>query len=66
MYKHLPNGCMRWMVDNFAVELDPAGNVKPSKLKAGDKIDGVVAAIMALSRCFTVTQKKRPTLLGSA
>ncbi len=40
----------RWTVDNFAVEMDAAGNVKPSKRNAGEKIDPVVALIMALSR----------------
>lgn len=47
-YRHGGNGLLRWQVDNFAVEMDPAGNVKPSKRKAADKIDGVVAGIMAL------------------
>jgi len=41
---------MRWMIDNFAVSMDPAGNVKPDKVNAGDKIDGVVSLIMGLSR----------------
>jgi phage terminase large subunit-like protein len=47
-YRHGGNPLLRWQVDNFAVEMDPAGNVKPSKRNAGDKIDGVVAGIMAL------------------
>lgn len=52
LYRHGGNPAVRWQVDNFAVETDPAGNVKPSKKKAGDKIDAVVAAIMALSRAL--------------
>jgi phage terminase large subunit-like protein len=32
------------------VTRDPAGNIKPDKEKASDRIDGVVAAVMALSR----------------
>jgi phage terminase large subunit-like protein len=47
-YRHGGNPLLRWQIDNFAVEMDPAGNVKPSKRNAGDKIDGVVAGIMAL------------------
>ena len=49
-YRHGGNGLLRWQVDGFAVEMDPAGNVKPSKRRASDKIDGVVAGIMALAR----------------
>lgn len=48
--RHGGNPLMRWMVDNLAVAMDPAGNVKPDKANAGDKIDGVVALIMALAR----------------
>lgn len=49
-FRHGGNALIRWQVDNFAVEMDPAGNVKPSKRAAGDKIDGVVAALMGLDR----------------
>ena len=31
---------------------DPAGNIKPTKAKSPEKIDGIVAAIMALDRCI--------------
>jgi len=48
--RHGGNPCLRWQADNFAVEMDPAGNVKPSKRHAGDKIDGIVAVLIALSR----------------
>jgi phage terminase large subunit-like protein len=44
------DGCpvMRWMVGNAAAETDKSGNVRPSKSRSGDKIDGVVSTIMAL------------------
>lgn len=48
--RHGGNPAVRWMVDNFAVAMDPAGNVKPDKANAADKIDGVAALIMALAR----------------
>lgn len=54
--RHGGNPALRWMVDNFAVAMDPAGNVKPDKANAGDKIDGVVALIMALSRAVTARE----------
>ena len=41
---------LRWMMDNIFVRTDPAGNIKPDKEKSTEKIDGAVAAIMALDR----------------
>jgi phage terminase large subunit-like protein len=40
------------MVDNIFVRTDPAGNIKPDKEKSTEKIDGAVAAIMALDRAI--------------
>jgi phage terminase large subunit-like protein len=48
--RHGGNPLLRWTVDNFAVALDPAGNVKPDKMNCSDKIDPVVALIMGLGR----------------
>ena len=42
----------KWMCGNVVVETDPAGNIKPTKSKSKEKIDLVVAAIMALDRCI--------------
>lgn len=56
LVRHGGNPLLRWMVDNFAVAMDPAGNVKPDKANAGDKIDGVVALIMALSRAVAARE----------
>jgi phage terminase large subunit-like protein len=41
---------LRWMADNLVVDTDPAGNVKPNKKKSREKIDGIVAGVMALDR----------------
>lgn len=38
------------MCDNLVVNMDPAGNVKPDKNKSTEKIDGMVALVMALDR----------------
>ena len=43
---------LRWMMDNIFIQTDPAGNIKPDKEKSTEKIDGVVATIMALSRAI--------------
>jgi phage terminase large subunit-like protein len=39
---------LRWCVGNVAVESDAAGNLKPSKAVSTERIDGVVALIMAV------------------
>ncbi len=49
---HGGNPVLKWMCGNVVIEQDPAGNIKPTKAKSADKIDGVVAAIMALDRCI--------------
>jgi phage terminase large subunit-like protein len=51
---HGGNSMLRWMVGNVVVKKDDAENIKFSKAKAGDKIDGVVAMIMALGEKMTV------------
>jgi phage terminase large subunit-like protein len=40
------------MADNTAGKTDPAGNLKPDKETSGEKIDGIVALIIALSRAI--------------
>jgi phage terminase large subunit-like protein len=59
-YRHGGNPLVRWQVDNFAVEMDPAGNVKPSKRHAGDKIDGIVAGIVALDEATRAEPAQTP------
>ena len=44
---------LRWMAGNVAIEQDAAGNWKPSKRYSTDRIDGIVALIMALERATT-------------
>ncbi len=46
--EHGGNPVLRWMASNAAAETDAAGNIKPSKKKSTERIDGIVAAIMAL------------------
>lgn len=47
---HGNNPVLRWMASNVMAATDPAGNIKPDKSKSREKIDGVVATIMALGR----------------
>ena len=49
---HGGNPVLRWMAGNVVAEIDAAENIKPSKKKATEKIDGIVALIMGLDRCI--------------
>ncbi len=51
--RHMNNPVLRFCVSNAVVKRDPAGNIKPDKEKAVDRIDGVVSVVMALGRCIT-------------
>lgn len=46
--RHGNNPVLTWMADNLVARLDPAGNIKPDKEKSREKIDGIVALIMAI------------------
>jgi len=50
--RHGKHPVLDWNMGNVVVEQDAAGNIKPSKKKSTEKIDGVVAMIMALSRAY--------------
>ena len=47
---HGGNPVLRWMAGNIVADIDAAENIKPSKKKSTEKIDGIVALIMALDR----------------
>jgi phage terminase large subunit-like protein len=47
---HGGNPVLRFMADNIAVKMDPAGNLKPDKAASQGRIDGIVALVMALDR----------------
>jgi len=51
--EHFGNPVLRWMLSSTVVKTDPAGNIKPDKEKSVQKIDGIVAAIMALGEWMT-------------
>jgi phage terminase large subunit-like protein len=43
---------MTWMISNVVAKTDAKDNVYPRKERDENKIDGVIALIMALSRCM--------------
>ena len=49
---HGGNPVLQWMMDNVVVRTDPSGNIKADKEKSTEKIDGVIATIMALDRAL--------------
>jgi len=51
-YRHGANPVARWQAGNLMVRTDPAGNLKPDKARSSDKIDSIVAGIMALDRAI--------------
>ena len=54
---HGGNPVMKWMSGNVVVDRDAAENIKPTKAKSPEKIDGIVAAIIALDRCIRHEQQ---------
>lgn len=50
-FRHGGHPVLRWNFQNIAVETDKAGNKAFHKGKSTDRIDGAVAAAMAVARC---------------
>ena len=50
--RHGGHPVLAWCAGNAVVTQDSAGNIKPDKAKAAEKIDGIVAAIMGLGRSY--------------
>jgi phage terminase large subunit-like protein len=56
---HGNNPVLTWMANNLVVRQDPAGNLKPDKEKSTEKIDGMVALVMALDRALRHEEPKK-------
>ena len=48
---------LRWMCSNTVMRMDPAGNIKPDKEKSTQRIDGIVAMMMAIGRASVTGQQ---------
>jgi len=55
---HGGNPVLRWMASNSSVVVDAAGNIKPNRENRQQKIDGIVATVMALGRAMLQEEKK--------
>ena len=53
--RHAGHPVLAWMAANVAVQSDHQGNIKPSKAKSTERIDGMVALVMALGIHATAT-----------
>lgn len=54
------NACLRWMVTNVVCHYDAKDNIFPRKEKPENKIDGVVALIMAFNRALLMLDEPAP------
>lgn len=61
---HDGNPVMRWMVANVAIEQDPAGNIKPSKRKSTERVDGISALVTGLSRAIVQVEEAELNFYG--
>jgi phage terminase large subunit-like protein len=59
---HGDNPVAKWMASNVTVRTDPAGNQKPDKGKSTERIDGIVAEIMALGRAMVQPENQAPVI----
>ena len=52
---------MTWMMSNVVCHVDAKDNIYPRKDRAEQKIDGVVALIMALGRAMLTQEQEKVT-----
>lgn len=55
--RHGNHPVLSWMAQNVAVQSDHQGNIKPSKAKSTERIDGIVSLVMAIGLHATATAK---------
>lgn len=58
------NEVLSWMAGNVAIFQDGNGNIKPDKKKSRDKIDGIVALLMAYGRYLINKQLEDAGIAG--
>ena len=51
-FNHGGNPALRWMISNVCAVTDASGNIRPDKETSNQKIDGVVAVIIAIGRAL--------------
>lgn len=59
-FLHGGHPVLRWNFQNVNIDQDPAGNVKFNKARSAEKIDGAVAAAMAVARAAAARGLESP------
>jgi phage terminase large subunit-like protein len=52
LWKHNGNPCLSWQAGNLCIDKNTRGEMMPDKSKNSNKIDAMVAILMALSECL--------------
>ena len=60
-FVHFNNPVLRWQIGNVQMQIDAAGNCKPSKAKSTNKIDSVMSIIMAIGEQM-YSEKESPSV----
>jgi phage terminase large subunit-like protein len=59
---HGDNAVLNWMADNAVSERDAQGNIKISKHKSADKVDGMVATTMGIAAAMVDVPPAPPVI----
>jgi phage terminase large subunit-like protein len=62
---HGGNPAVRWQASNVVTRTDPAGNLKVDKARSPEKVDAIVALVMALDRSMRQTGPPKRYLAAS-
>lgn len=54
--RHNGHPVLRWCIENVGYKEDNAGNIRPVKVSAMKRIDGVIASVLALSRLLVMKE----------
>lgn len=63
---HEGNPVMRWMLSNVSVQTNAIGRTRLDKDRSGDKIDGIVAMVMAVGRATVLKQSDEVQFYGGS
>lgn len=60
--RHQNDPVTRWCAGNVTLETNAAGDIRPSKAKSSEKIDGVVALVMSLGRAMVWNPERQQSV----
>jgi phage terminase large subunit-like protein len=60
---HNGNPCLTWCAANAVIVSDPANNRKPAKDKSTGRIDGIVAAVMAIGKSLNQQEEVKSEII---